>query len=249
MTTSVTTIDARADVITLINLFTTRPERLQAFVDTQISEYERLRGKAPGAMAANLHRGVQGTHAVNYAQFQSVDKYREWIQSKAMEGHLPAIEPLVDRAEPGLYQVRHVRGRHADPAVAYIEPSRSEDSALTLIALFDVAEQDRQALILGQARAAAEIMEAVPEVLAIALHEGVDHGMGADAMGNPKVRFPRHGAVAYIQLRDRGALDRLTGHAAYRAWFTPDQAQPGQASIDQVWSELFTVTYVQNTAS
>ena len=96
--------DDYAGPVVLVNVFTPKPGQLDAFVDAQVGEYRRLLGKVAGWRGNRIHRSLDGKTAVNYAVFESLAVYKGWRDSELFADHLKVIEPLVERAEPGLYE-------------------------------------------------------------------------------------------------------------------------------------------------
>ncbi|MGF1550882.1 MAG: antibiotic biosynthesis monooxygenase family protein [Paracoccaceae bacterium] len=90
--------------IVLVNVFTPKDGQVDAFVEAQTAEYERLRGSVPGWRGNTLYRSLDGTTAVNVARFASQADYRAWRDSDVFAGHMERIAPLVETAAPGLYR-------------------------------------------------------------------------------------------------------------------------------------------------
>ena len=95
-------ISREGQLVTLINVFETKPEQQQALIDAWMHFVESVKGE-PGMIGTALHRSTDGTRVVNYAQWRSeadhssfVKKYRE-----QMEAH----RPLAERVDPHLYEV------------------------------------------------------------------------------------------------------------------------------------------------
>ena len=96
-------VSREGDLITLINVFETRPEQQQALIDHWIRFVDSVKEGEPGAIGAALHRSLDGTRVVNYAQWRSeqdldrfVKKYREQMEAR---------RPLAERVDPHLYEV------------------------------------------------------------------------------------------------------------------------------------------------
>ncbi len=90
-------------VVTQINVFTVPPDRQQPPID-QLARATTIASEVDGWISASLHRSLDGTRVVNYAQ--SVDE----AAARQVIGHL--IERgLIDAnaaygtAHPGLYEV------------------------------------------------------------------------------------------------------------------------------------------------
>lgn len=95
----------REGAVVLVNVFTPKPGRLDAFCEAQIAEYKRLRGQVDGALGNRLLKSSDGSKAVNIAYFASRAQYDAWRESDLFKDHFPRIEPFVEKVEPGLYQV------------------------------------------------------------------------------------------------------------------------------------------------
>jgi Antibiotic biosynthesis monooxygenase len=89
--------------VTQINVFTVEPDQQQPLID-HLARAARVASEVPGWLSASLHRSLDGTRVVNYAQSADIDAARRVI------GHLKA-EGLIDgnkafgQAQPGLYEV------------------------------------------------------------------------------------------------------------------------------------------------
>jgi heme-degrading monooxygenase HmoA len=62
--------------ITLLNVFTVNPSRQDELIGLLTEVTERFVSKAPGFIAARLHRGVDGTKVAMYAQWSSEEDYQ-----------------------------------------------------------------------------------------------------------------------------------------------------------------------------
>ncbi|MHC1557687.1 antibiotic biosynthesis monooxygenase family protein [Actinomycetospora sp. C-140] len=105
MTTS--TIDPGAGVTTLINHFTVAPERQAELVALLEKATEDVIRHVPGFVSANLHASVDGTHVVNYAQWESEEALGGMWGDPACREHMDAALALAT-AEPRLYRVASV---------------------------------------------------------------------------------------------------------------------------------------------
>jgi quinol monooxygenase YgiN len=89
-------------LITLINVFETKPEQQQVLLD-QLSHFAESVKEEPGMIGAALHRSTDGTRVINYAQWRSeedldrfVKKYREQMET---------LLRLAERADAHVYEV------------------------------------------------------------------------------------------------------------------------------------------------
>jgi antibiotic biosynthesis monooxygenase (ABM) superfamily enzyme len=63
-----TTISAKSDVVTLINVFTVEPANQRWLVELLTQATEVSVRRAPGFVSASLHRSTDGTKVTMYAQ-------------------------------------------------------------------------------------------------------------------------------------------------------------------------------------
>jgi quinol monooxygenase YgiN len=101
---AVTTISAKGDVITLINVFTVEPANQRRLVELLTEATEVSVRRARGFVSASLHRSTDGTKVTVYAQWQSIDHYQAMRQDP---GPLPFLQEALTIAkfEPGIYEV------------------------------------------------------------------------------------------------------------------------------------------------
>jgi heme-degrading monooxygenase HmoA len=95
-------ISREGNLVTLINVFETKPEQQQALIE-QWSRFAESVKEEPGLIGAALHRSTDGTRVVNYAQWRSVEDFERFVQKyrEQMETH----RPLAERVDPHLYEV------------------------------------------------------------------------------------------------------------------------------------------------
>jgi quinol monooxygenase YgiN len=74
------TISSKANLITLINVFTVEPANQQRLVELLTEATESSVGQAPGFVSASLHRSKDGTKVTMYAQWRSIDHYQAMRQ-------------------------------------------------------------------------------------------------------------------------------------------------------------------------
>ncbi|NKN39357.1 antibiotic biosynthesis monooxygenase [Agrobacterium sp. a22-2] len=96
-------IRAHSGVITQINVFTVPPGNQQPLIDLLVESAEFARS-IPGWMSASIHRSLDGTRVVNYAQSDSLDASKRIIDRLREEGYLQRNQALAV-ANPGLYEV------------------------------------------------------------------------------------------------------------------------------------------------
>jgi hypothetical protein len=98
-----TLVRANSGVITQINVFTVPPGRQQPLLD-QLAKAAAYARETPGWISANLHRSLDGTRVVNYAQSESIEAAQAVIERLKAGGFLDRDRDLGE-AHPGLYEV------------------------------------------------------------------------------------------------------------------------------------------------
>jgi quinol monooxygenase YgiN len=101
------TIDAAADVATLINVFTVPAEHQRELVDVLTRATEESMRQQPGFVAANIHASLDGTRVLNYAQWASVEAFQAMLGNPECQEHMREATKLAT-ADPLLYAVESV---------------------------------------------------------------------------------------------------------------------------------------------
>jgi hypothetical protein len=97
-------IRANTSIVTQINVFTVPgPDRQQPLIDF-LAEAAKVASEVPGWRSASLHRSIDGTRVVNYAQSSDPDAARRVIEHLRAKGLLEANRSF-GTAHPGLYEV------------------------------------------------------------------------------------------------------------------------------------------------
>ena len=100
-----TTIAKERDVVTLVNVFTVKPENQQPLIDALIEATETVISKLPGYVSANFHRSLDGTRVVTYAQWRTREDFEAMLQNPGAQQHLQLTAELATSFEPHLYEV------------------------------------------------------------------------------------------------------------------------------------------------
>ncbi len=101
------TISRANPYVTLINVFTAAPERQQELIDLPAEATTSVIRRQPGYHSANLHRGLDGTHVVNYAQWRSRADFEAMLRAPLAQHHLQAADAIA-QAAPVLYEVAFI---------------------------------------------------------------------------------------------------------------------------------------------
>jgi heme-degrading monooxygenase HmoA len=101
-------VSREGNLVTLINVFETKPEQQQELIDQWIRFIEEVTGE-PGMIGAALHRSTDGTRVVNYAQWRSEEDFESFV--KKYSEQFAARRPLASRVDPHLYEVVYLSER------------------------------------------------------------------------------------------------------------------------------------------
>lgn len=96
-------------VVTQINVFTVPPERQQPLID-HLAAAAAVASEVSGWISASLHRSLDGTRVVNYAQSVDEAAARRVIAYLSERGLIDA-NAAYGTAHPGLYEVVHTLDR------------------------------------------------------------------------------------------------------------------------------------------
>jgi heme-degrading monooxygenase HmoA len=95
MSQPTSTIQAGAPVVTLINTFNVDPANQDRLIEVWRQATDEVIRHLPGFVSANIHRSLDGTKVVNYAQWASREAFT------AMLSHPAAAASLAQLAEIG----------------------------------------------------------------------------------------------------------------------------------------------------
>jgi antibiotic biosynthesis monooxygenase (ABM) superfamily enzyme len=99
------TIAVDQDVVTLVNVFTVSPERQLQLADLLVEATRTVMNRLPGYVSASIHRSLDGTKVVNYAQWRRVADFEAMLEDAAAQKHMRAASDLASSIEPHLYEV------------------------------------------------------------------------------------------------------------------------------------------------
>ena len=103
-------------VITLVNVFRLRdPADQQRLVDLLVEATEATMRHQPGYVSANIHKSLDGTHVVNYAQWRSTQQFENMLQNAEAQVHMQRAAELAE-VEPHLYAVVYSDGEAGSAA-------------------------------------------------------------------------------------------------------------------------------------
>lgn len=102
-----TTIDPSANVVTLINVFETTPDKQDELIRLLDQATVEVMKRQPGFVSANIHRSLDGKHVANYAQWKSKEDFERMLKNPEALQHMGKANALA-KATPMLYQVASV---------------------------------------------------------------------------------------------------------------------------------------------
>lgn len=102
-------VTREGNLVTLINVFETKPEQQQAFIDEWIRFTESVK-EEPGFIGTALHKSADGTRVVNYAQWRSEADFDSFLKKYRVQ-MFASFGPLSERIDPHLYEVIYLYER------------------------------------------------------------------------------------------------------------------------------------------
>ena len=102
MTTS--TIQEGSAIVTLVNVFTVDPNDQQRLVERWQQATEEVIRHLPGFVSANVHRSLDGTKVINYAQWESQEAFDAMRRNPEAGVHLRELGQI-GTAAPAMCEV------------------------------------------------------------------------------------------------------------------------------------------------
>ena len=90
--------------ITVINVFTAKPGRLDELVELQKAALPLFRGKVPGLQTSRFYRSLDDGKAVLVSVFDTREHFESFRQSELFAAHRARLAPLLEGANPGIYE-------------------------------------------------------------------------------------------------------------------------------------------------
>jgi quinol monooxygenase YgiN len=98
------TIQKNSNIVTLINVFAIEPSRQQKLVDMLIEYTEQIMNKQEGFISANIHKSLDGTKVINYAQWKSQEAFEKMLKNPKALIHMNDILNIA-KSDGNLYDV------------------------------------------------------------------------------------------------------------------------------------------------
>lgn len=93
--------------VTLINVFSVDPTKQDELIRLLNQATEKAMKRQRGFVSANIHKSIDGTRVVNYAQWRSEDDFKAMMKNPEAEEHMKQAAALAQH-EPHLYTVSAV---------------------------------------------------------------------------------------------------------------------------------------------
>ena len=98
-------VSREGNLVTLINVFETKPEQQQVLLD-QLSRFAESVKEEPGMIGAALHRSTDGMRVINYAQWRSEEDLDRFV--KKYREHMEVLVLLAEGADAHVYEVAYL---------------------------------------------------------------------------------------------------------------------------------------------
>ncbi|MEO8070776.1 MAG: antibiotic biosynthesis monooxygenase family protein [Acidobacteriota bacterium] len=98
------TIAKDLPVITLVNVFTVKPENQQQLARLLVEATEQTMKHLPGFVSANIHKSLDGTKVINYAQWRRLEDFEAMQHNPSVAPHMKAAT-AISKPDPVLCQV------------------------------------------------------------------------------------------------------------------------------------------------
>jgi quinol monooxygenase YgiN len=101
------TIEQDSNVTTLINIFTVQPTNQQRLVDLLIEATEKVMSQQEGFISSNIHKSLDGTRVVNYAQWESKEVFEKMLKNPRAIAYMNDALSIA-KVDGSLYKVAFV---------------------------------------------------------------------------------------------------------------------------------------------
>ena len=88
------TIDKDRKLMTLVNVFTVSPDKQAELADLLVRATDETMKHQPGFISASIHRSMDGTKVVNYAQWRSEADFAALKSNPEAQTHMKAAAAL-----------------------------------------------------------------------------------------------------------------------------------------------------------
>jgi heme-degrading monooxygenase HmoA len=104
---NLTYISTSADLITLVNVFTVEPANQERLARLLQEATEHAIKHLLGFISANIHKSLDGTRVVNYAQWRTEEDFEAMFRNPEASKHIQEAYKIA-QVDPHLYKVESV---------------------------------------------------------------------------------------------------------------------------------------------
>ncbi len=177
------TVAKNNEVITVIVIFTVKPERQQELIDTIISFTVTVK-QQPGFVSASLHKSLDGVKVANYAQWKSQSDYQAFVNNNDVQAVGAKLSEF-PRPDAHVYEVVISESKVGIPKI-------SKGGFLTHFAEFRMKPENQQRMV-DLAKEEVVIAMQQPGLISANFHRSQDGTR----------------LINYGQWRDRAAIEEL----------------------------------------
>jgi len=88
------TIDKDRKLMTLVNVFTVSPDKQAELANLLVRATDETMKDLPGFISASIHRSLDGTRVINYAQWRSRADFAAMRENPQAQPHMKAAAAL-----------------------------------------------------------------------------------------------------------------------------------------------------------
>jgi hypothetical protein len=93
-----------------INVITPKSGAFEAFMERQLAQHHRTRGKVEGLLGGRLFRSLDRRSIVLVAAFETQEHARRFREDKGLVEHIVGMQPLIESAVAGAYETAYEVG-------------------------------------------------------------------------------------------------------------------------------------------
>jgi antibiotic biosynthesis monooxygenase (ABM) superfamily enzyme len=108
MKKSVAVIDPAQPRITVVNVYEVAPERQAELTALLAKATDEVMRRFPGFVSVSIHRSLDGTRVVNYAQWASKEDVGRMMKSPEAQAQIRQFASVAKSVSPALYEVSSV---------------------------------------------------------------------------------------------------------------------------------------------
>ncbi len=107
-TQNVAVIDANRSAVTLVNVYEVEPGQQTVLTERLAKATEDVMRQFPGFLSVSIHRSLDGTRVVNYAQWASKADLERMMKSPEAQAEIRGFASLARSVSPAVYEVTSV---------------------------------------------------------------------------------------------------------------------------------------------